>query len=293
MDPCLKDPEHLALLNGQIHHNTSRIIRYPELEDHQKSEISPDPTRWHPSASFTKYILHDDILTHFSVADACPGRNPLAITPFVRGFAVSKWTAEMNHVRRSYTHTRAALFSDPVRKSHWSMHAKISPELVHHEPHWGANWKEWMFESMAWYITDLSVYRQDIEVNMRALGMDVQDLNSYGFIGKREAQMWRLLHAQCVDLQEMFQQLTTLYTQVVAIREAQASNAQAKSVRWLTVLGTFFVPLSVVAGIMSMGGEFLPGEAKFWIYFAVVGPIILILSLVFATITMWQTRQRG
>ena len=119
-----------------------------------------------------------------------------------------------------------------------------------------------MFQSMTWYITDLSVYRQDIETNIRTLGIDIQDASSYGFVGKREAQMWHLIHSQCTDLQDMFQQLTTLYTQVVALREAQASNAQAKFVRWLTLLGTFFVPLSVVACIMLMGGDFLPGEAR-------------------------------
>ncbi|KAH3961130.1 hypothetical protein HBI56_209950 [Parastagonospora nodorum] len=287
VDPCLKDPEHLALIDGNVPHATSRIIRYPELEDHQKVDISPNQCLWHPSASFTKYILHNDLLVHFSVAEACPGRNPLAITTFVRGFAVSKWIAQMNHIRRSYTHTRAALFSDELPDKLWPLCAKTPAEVVHHTAHWGANWREWIFESMVWYITDLSVYRQDVEANMRALGIDVDDLESYGFVGKREAQMWRVVHAQCTDLQDMFQQLTTLYTQVVALREAQASNMQAKSVRWLTLLGTFFVPLSVVAGIMSMGGEFLPGEPKFWVYITVVGPLLLLISLVLIVAARW------
>jgi Mg2+ and Co2+ transporter CorA len=120
------------------------------------------------------------------------------------------------------------------------------------------------------------------------LGIDIEDTNSYGLIGKREAQMWRLIHAHCADLQDMFQQLTTLYTQVVALREARASNAQAKSVRWLTMLGTFFVPLSVVAGIMYMGADFLPGQNKFWVYFAVVGPLLLVMSLSFGLVTRWR-----
>jgi hypothetical protein len=261
------------------------MIRYPELEDHEKVDLAPNPLQWHPSAAFTKYILHDDILIHFSVADTSPGRNPLAVTPFVRGFVISKWTAHLNHIRRSYTHTRAALFSAPSPHHH-PRASRAAP--LHHTAHWGADWKEWMFETMTRFTTDLYLYRLDAETNMRALGIDLDDPASHGFVGQREAQMWRLLRATCVDLQDMFQQLTNSYTQVVALREAQASNAQAKSVRWLTVLGTFFVPLSVVAGIMSMGGEFLPGEKRFWVYFAVVGPVLVGIGGVLGVIMGWE-----
>jgi hypothetical protein len=283
VDPCLKDPEHLAFINGAVYPNSTRTIRYPQLEDHEKVDIAPNPLQWHPSAAFTKYILHDDILIHFSVADVGPGRNPMAVTPFVRGFAISKWIAHLNHIRRSYMHTRAALFSG----------APSSNSPFQHTAHWGADWKEWMFESMTRFTTDLSADRLDVETNMRALGIDVEDPHSYGFVGKREAQMWRFVRATCMDLQDMFQQLTASYIQVVALRESQASNAQAKSVRWLTILGTFFVPLSVVAGIMSMGGDFLPGEPRFWVYFAVVGPVLLAIGGFLGIIAGWQRGLRA
>ena len=104
--------------------------------------------------------------------------------------------------------------------------------------------------------------------------------------------MWRYIRSQCIDLHEMFEHLKNSYTQVVALREAQASNLQAKSVRWLTVLGTFFVPLSIVAGIMSMGGEFLPGERQFWVYFAVVGPVLFVIGVVLAVIMGWDSGTR-
>lgn len=295
VDPCLKDPSHLALINGAPLLNLSREIRYPELEDHEKVDIAPNPLQWHPSASFTKYVLHDDILTHFSVADAGPGSSPLAVTPFVRGFAVSKWTAHLNHVRRCYVHTRAALFSG---SSHQPIHPLANgTALVQHTARWGADWKEWMFEAMTRFTTDLVLYRLDAETNMRALGIDVDEPTSYGLVGKREAQMWRYIRASCVDLQEMFQSLANSYTQVVALREAQASNIQAASVRWLTVLGTLFVPLSVVAGVMSMGGDFLPGRGSFWIYLAVVVPLLLVICVFLSGLMGWgsviQRWQKG
>ncbi|KAH7065719.1 hypothetical protein BKA63DRAFT_496330 [Paraphoma chrysanthemicola] len=163
--------------------------------------------------------------------------NPLAVTPFVRGFVISKWTAHLNHIRRSYAHIRAALFSDTSQYHHDNLGGAI-----HHTALWSADWKEWMFETMTRLTTDLYLYRLDAKTNMRALGIDPDASASYSFVGKRETQMWRLLCATCIDLQDMFQQLANSYTQVVALREApQASNAQVRSVRWLTVLGTFVV----------------------------------------------------
>jgi hypothetical protein len=286
VDPCLKDPKLLATIKGARYANISRIIRYPELEDHEKVDLAPNPQQWHPSAAFTKYILHDDILTHFSVADAGPGRNPHAVTSFIRGFVVSKWTAHLNHIRRSYMYTRAALFADqPEPRKHHQDEVTAEMAPAQHRAHWGADWKEWMFETMTHFTTDLYLYRLDAETNMRALGIDVDDPQSFGIIGKREAQMWRLIRSSCTDLQDMFQDLTNSYTQVIALREAQASNQQAKSVRWLTVLGTFFVPMSVVAGILSMGGDFLPGQSQFWVYFAVVGPMLMVIVAILGLIT--------
>ena len=262
------------MVDGEPHFNLTREIRYPEIEDHEKAYLVPNPIQWHPSAAFTKYILHDDILTHFSVADSGPGGSPLAVTPFVRGFAISKWVAHLNHVRRCFVHTRAALFSSgDVRGS------DSEDNAIHHTSRWGADWQEWMFESLTRWTTDLVLYRLDAETNMRALGIDIEDPLSYGLVGKREAQMWRYIRSSCQDLQGMFESLANSYTQVVALREAQASNVQASSVRWLTILGTFFVPVSVVAGVMSMGGDFLPGEDRFWVFFAVIGPVMVVVGV--------------
>lgn len=275
VDPCLKDPAHLATIDGEPRLNLAREIRYPELEDHEKAYIAPNPVQWHPSAAFTKYILHDDIITHFSVADSSPGGSPLAVTPFVRGFAISKWVAHLNHVRRCFVHTRSALFvGGDIHRS------DSGDNAIYHTSQWGADWKEWMFESLTRWTTDLVLYRLEAETNMRALGIDVDDPGSHGLVGKREAQMWRYIRLSYRDLQGMFESLANSYTQVVALREAQASNVQASSVRWLTILGTLLLPVSTVAGIMSMGGEYLPGEDRFWIFLAVIVPVIVVVGAI-------------
>lgn len=265
----------MAVINGSPWPDIRRIVRYPELETQEDSGWDCHTQKMFPGPVFTRYNLHDDILIHFSTTLTAPDGDPLSVTQFLRIFAISKWTAHLNHIRRSYINTRNALFSNTSER-----HPPETGTAFKHTARWGANWKEWMFETMTQFITDLYLHRLAIETNMRALGIDVDDSQSYGFVGKREAQMWRVLRATCLDLQDMFKHLSNSYTQVIALREAQASNVQANSVRWLTVLGTFFVPMSVVAGILSMGGEFLPGEGKFWVYLSVVCPLLLIIAAV-------------
>ena len=286
VDPCLKDPVHLDLIKGEPRFNMSRGIRYPDFEDYEKAYIALNPTHWHPSATFTKYILHDDILTHFSMADSGPGGDPLAVTLFMRGFVISKWVAHLNHVRRCFVYMRVALFSSG------DISSRDNEEFIHHTSRWGANWHEWIFESLTRWTTDLVLYRLDAENNMRALGIDVDDPRSYGLVGKREAQMWHFICSSYQDLQGMFESLANSYTQVVVLREAQASNMQANSLRWLTILGTFFVPVSAVASIMSMGGKYLPGKDKFWVFFAVVLPLLLAVGSVLLLLAKGQSLLR-
>lgn len=45
----------------------------------------------------------------------------------------------------------------------------------------------------------------------------------------------------------------------------------------LTFLVLFFAPLSLTAEILSMGGNFLPGNQLFWVYFVAAISIMLVV----------------
>ena len=197
MDPCIKDPAFIAMLKGAQWPNLYRIIRYPDLED--KVDIPEDPSEWLPSASFTKYILYDDLLQHFELSDTDPGQTPIALTPFIRGFVISKWMAYFNHVHRCFLATRARQFTDGNQKT---------TQGWQYSPRWGGDWTEWMFERMTRWITDLQLDITDMEANMWALGMDPEDPQSYGMVGKREGQMWRYGRTMLLRHREMFSSVT-------------------------------------------------------------------------------------
>ena len=65
-----------------------------------------------------------------------------------------------------------------------------------------------------------------------------------------------------------------------ALREANRSLHEAKSVKVLTLLGMLFLPLSFVSGLLRMNDPFTPGTPGFAIYIAVSIPLVVIVFCV-------------
>ena len=77
------------------------------------------------------------------------------------------------------------------------------------------------------------------------------------------------------DLLASFTGLARILGNRKVVKEANRSLQEAKSVKTLTFLGMLFLPLSLASGLLSMGGDYLPGGSQFWIYFAIAIPMIL------------------
>jgi len=193
------------------------------------------------------------------------------VVVFLRRYVIHKWIIYLNHVHRCLASVRD---TQSVRSM---------------EP--GGGWSEDMFvRGLKYWSEFLPMVQLTIEANMAALGIDISDGSSVGVGGVGEANMWRYIHRMLGNYAKMFERVADSYTQIVTIREAQsstlqaqASSAQAQFVGRLTLLGTMFLPASLVAGILSMGGEFLPGQRLFWVYIAVLIPVLLLVVLVLFT----------
>ena len=85
----------------------------------------------------------------------------------------------------------------------------------------------------------------------------------------------RGMKARSDDLISSFTGLAGILGNRQALKEANRSLHEAKSVKILTLLGMLFLPLSFASGILSMNGDFLPGASLFWIYFAIAVPLIV------------------
>ncbi|KAK5052721.1 hypothetical protein LTR84_002587 [Exophiala bonariae] len=71
--------------------------------------------------------------------------------------------------------------------------------------------------------------------------------------------------------------LQSSFTSLAGIAGNRQSLDEARSVRILTVLGMTFLPMSLVASLLSMGGDYLPGESRFWVYWAVSIPSVVLV----------------
>jgi hypothetical protein len=118
---------------------------------------------------------------------------------------------------------------------------------------------------------------------MHNLGIDHENPKCTGRVSQEEAAQWRYIQSSLLKHKAMLKTVADNYVQVIGLRETQTSTQQAREVGKLTVLGTVFVPLSIISGILSMGGSYLPGERKFWVYLAIALPVLACLTVCLLT----------
>lgn len=91
--------------------------------------------------------------------------------------------------------------------------------------------------------------------------------------------------------------LLNSFTSLQSIIGNRQSLDEARSVRILTVLGMTFLPLSLVASLLSMGGNFMPGASDFWVYWAASLPSVLLVFalawLAMHSLQWMETRRTG
>jgi Mg2+ and Co2+ transporter CorA len=63
----------------------------------------------------------------------------------------------------------------------------------------------------------------------------------------------------------------------LSVEQAQRSLQEAKSVRRVTLLGMFFVPFAITSGLFSLSPNYSPGESKFWVYWVIAIPLVVLV----------------
>jgi hypothetical protein len=71
-----------------------------------------------------------------------------------------------------------------------------------------------------------------------------------------------------------------------ALREAQRSIREAKTVKTLTIIALVFAPLAYTTSLLSMGDTYLPGSKDFSVYFKVAVPMVVVVFLGWSTIQL-------
>ena len=58
-----------------------------------------------------------------------------------------------------------------------------------------------------------------------------------------------------------------------AWQDSQVAQEESYRINRLTYLTALAVPLSISSGILSMGGDFGPGNSKYWVFWAIAIPL--------------------
>jgi hypothetical protein len=196
-------------------------------------------------------------------------------TLFLRNIIASTWMNTNEYIQ--------AILSELETKL-WEIERMISPELSHAEKdsYMGdftiaLNEVNTMRRRLNWFINEM-------KVNCEALGTSTDPLPDRS----KQSGDFVAIYDRLVSYQNWAERLMNVITTSVNLMEMEKTIADSKSLARLTVLGFFFIPLSFIATIFSMGGEFLVGQSKFWIYFAVSVPLtLLVFAVAFGKWKIW------
>jgi hypothetical protein len=128
-----------------------------------------------------------------------------------------------------------------------------------------------------------SQYVYDIEATLLALGIPWGDPSANTCKDWRTSEKdFQYISRRLVALREDYNLLTTALVGLggmtrnrQAVNEAAQSLREAKTVKTLTFIAMFFIPLEWIATLFNMSGTYSPGGPDFWVYFAVSGPTVL------------------
>lgn len=129
-----------------------------------------------------------------------------------------------------------------------------------------------------------SQYVYDVEATLLALGIPWEDPSAATCSDWRTSEKdFQYISRRLVGLREDYNLLTTAMVGLggmtrnrQAVSEAAQSLREAKTVKTLTFIAMFFIPLEWLAALFSMSEPFSPGGPHFWLYFAVSVPTILV-----------------
>ena len=116
---------------------------------------------------------------------------------------------------------------------------------------------------------------------MRSLStaIDEQDLDNKRHRDSSSGKDFIFIHARLGNCKQKVESLATVVTGLLSVHQGELSANEARLVSRITILALIFIPLSFSASIFSMGGDFQPGGSRFWVYFAVSIPMLLLILI--------------
>ncbi|KAF2109778.1 hypothetical protein BDV96DRAFT_452151, partial [Lophiotrema nucula] len=237
---------------------------FPEIDT--LGELPDNCTEWsHISVQPKYYSMFDDAIGHFSGKDGtmrCD--SAFDTTAFARKLVIAHLVA---FIRRRYLNLLTV-----QKNQHALRHNYLSDFTKSCFSTWNDNYYDFIVGTCA----AMKEFSREIDDNLVALGLDSRESAR-----QWEVDGWKSVRETTRTVSKLADSFATSYLQYISIQEARVSNSNAHSLSRITVLTMLFIPLSTVASIFSMGGDFLPGERKAWVFWVAAIPVIFVLAYLY------------
>ncbi|CAI6087308.1 unnamed protein product [Clonostachys chloroleuca] len=208
--------------------------------------------------------MFDDIVSMYPAWQRQSTADPVTSTDICRQLVLSAWVARLRITE-----------AEVVRKQYqMSIGVGLSPfnPRTWLDGSWTQPWTEREFGGLVRAKSALESTDTSLFYNMDALG-----IGGKSHIGEEwETEAWKSLRNALLTLKTRVDIMMAAYTQAVSVRESIVANKQARQVGYLTSLATLFVPVSFIAAVFSMGGDYAAGQQRFYVFWAISLPIAVV-----------------
>jgi hypothetical protein len=275
----------LVPLHRRLKDETSMPKHFLKPDLQVVQELPPDSALWSASYLTPEYFsMYDDIMRAYCADQTIiqSTNDPLKAVEVPRKLVMSTLIA---FVRRRY------LNIVNVHKGQMDAHTLRHNYLCSFSNSNMSSWNNTFFDFMIGSCAAMKEFSREMAENMTALGVDAPTSS----VPAWEIDGWKSIRDITHVVEDITNTFANNYLQYVTIQEAHASNGSAQSLSRITVLTMLFIPLSTVASIFSMGGDFLPGATKAWVFWVVAIPVLLVLAYVYwyqKLVRMWQWKRQ-
>ncbi|KAH7109048.1 hypothetical protein B0J11DRAFT_545267 [Dendryphion nanum] len=211
--------------------------------------------------------MFDDIIYYATM----PGRKgglrsgTLATISSTNCIAAGMWANALEYVKENVS--KLEFMHESARStstSRWAPKSHKSLSLVEESLQEISHWKRMC-----------SVYQERIEHNIDGLQKHFSMTQDGTGTLSAESKDWQYLAKAIEGWNKRSSDNVQATFALLSVIGSQKSVDEAENARLLAILGTVYLPFSLAAGILSMGGEFAPGNGKFWIYFPIAASLLL------------------
>jgi hypothetical protein len=189
---------------------------------------------------------------------------------YAKGIAVANWMNALEYVQKCIC----------VLEYSIELNSEVSPQRSLLD---GLGWLEDNMSIIYNWKRTCSEFSDRMDNNLMELNIPLLAMESLGGNEHKDAQDWLYIHKRLQMWMSRSRDLVQSALGLLSRVEAERSLGEARNTRLLAILGTIFLPLSLVSSIFSMGGDFLPGQPRFWVYLSISLPLLFIaLAVVFA-----------